>query len=297
MRVGLVGAGPWAHRVHGPALAAHPDVELAGVWVRRPEAAAELAGALGCRALPDLDALLATVDAVALAVPPHVQAGIAVRAAAAGRHLVCEKPLALDLPAAREVAAAVATAGVHSAMVLTLRFDPGVREWLDAGPGGVAGPDTVGTARWLSGSLLGGPYAGSGWRADHGALFDLGPHLVDLLDAALGPVTGVAWAHHAEPDLWQVGLRHAGGARSTAVLSLRVPVDPSEVEVALFGRDAPGGRHRFSGRVADATACYARLLDDLVAAVRGAGPPPAFDVARGLRLQELVDEARVLAGR
>ena len=297
MRVGLVGAGPWARQVHGPALAAHPDVELAGVWARRPEVAEELAGELGTAALPDLDALLDAVDAVALAVPPKVQGGLAARAAAAGKHLICEKPLAEDLAEARAVAAAVADAGVLSALVLTLRYDPAVRAWLDGLPDGPPGPDTVGTARWLSGSLLGGPYAASAWRAEHGALLDLGPHVVDLLDAALGPVTGVDWAHHADPDLWHVGLRHEGGARSTAALSLSFPVDPSEIELAVFGRGAPGGRHRFSGRVASASACYAALLDGLVAAVRGTGPPPALDVARGLALQEIVDAARVLAGR
>lgn len=294
MRIGLVGAGPWARQVHGPALAAHPGVELAGVWARRADVAAGLAAELGTRAQPDLDALLDTVDAVALAVPPRAQAALAVRAVAAGKHIICEKPLADDLAGARAVVDAVAAVGVYSTVVLTLRFDPGVREWLDAVTAGEAGPDTVGSARWLSGALLGGPYARSGWRAEHGALLDVGPHVVDLLDVALGPVAGVAWAHHAEPDVWHAGLQHADGATSTMTLSLRLPVDPSEIELAVFGG---AGRHRFSGRVADPAACYARLLDELVAAVRGEGPPPRLDAARGLRLQEIVDEVRVAAGR
>src|SRR6186997_828853 len=41
--VGLIGAGPWATLVHAPVLAASPRTRLAGVWARRPEAAAELA--------------------------------------------------------------------------------------------------------------------------------------------------------------------------------------------------------------------------------------------------------------
>lgn len=292
VRVGLVGGGPWARRVHGPALAAHPDIELAAVWTRRPEAAADLAGTLGTRTVPDLDELLDTVDAVALAVPPQVQGELAVRAAAAGRHLICEKPLAVDLDSARAVAAAVAAARVQSSMVLTLRFDPAVRAWLDGVPAG-AGPDTLGSVRWLSGSLLGGPYAASGWRAEHGALLDLGPHVVDLLDAALGAVTAVGWAYRTEPDLWRFGLTHAGGAQSTVAVSLRLPVDPSEIELAVFGGV---GRHQLTGRHSDAATCYARLLDEFVAAVRGDGPPPVLDAARGLRLQEIVDEVRRTAG-
>ena len=47
---GLIGGGPWALRVHGPVLAAHPRARLAGVWTRRPEAAAEVAARFGARA-------------------------------------------------------------------------------------------------------------------------------------------------------------------------------------------------------------------------------------------------------
>ncbi len=53
--------------------------------------------------------------------------------------------------------------------------------------------------------------------------------------------------------------------------------------------------HVFRGRVVDATACYTALLDEFVAAIRGTGPPPAADAARGLRLQEIVDEVRARA--
>ncbi|GAA3248889.1 Gfo/Idh/MocA family oxidoreductase [Pseudonocardia petroleophila] len=289
LRVGLVGGGPWARRVHGPALVAHPGTELASVWTRRPEVAADLVGELGGRAVGSFEELLADVDAVAFAVPPQVQGELAVRAAAAGKHLICEKPLAADLDGARAVAQAAA--GVVSAVVLTLRYDTGIAGWLAGVPAG-AGPDTLGAIRWLSGSLLGGPYATSPWRAAHGALLDLGPHVVDLLDAALGPVTGVDWAHLVEPDLWRFALRHDGGAHSTVTVSLRLPVDPSEIELTVFGGV---GRHRFSGGAADARTCYGRLLDGFVDAVHG-GPPVVLDAARGLRLQEVVDEVARAAG-
>lgn len=288
--MGLVGGGPWARRVHGPALVAHPGTELAAIWTRRPEVATELAGELGGRAVAGFDELLDTVDAVAFAVPPVVQGELAVRAAQAGKHLICEKPLAADLDAARAVAAAAT--GVASALVLTLRYDPDVSAWLDGVPPG-AGPDTVGSVRWLSGSLLGGPYATSTWRAEHGALLDIGPHVIDLLDAALGPVTGVGWAHLDEPDLWRFGLDHVGGAHSTVTISLRLPVDPSEIELTAFGGV---GRHRLAGRSADAPTCYARLLDAFVPAATGDGPPVALDVARGVALQETVDGVRRAAG-
>jgi len=294
LRVGLVGGGPWAWTVHAPTLANHPRTQLAGVWTRRAEIAGELAAAFGTRAYTDLDTLIADVEAVAFAVPPAVQGELALRAAAAGRHLICEKPVAETLPAARALVEQVRVSGVVTSVVLTLRYDDAVRAWLSELPDPPAAVDTVGLARWLSGALLGGPFAASQWRAERGALLDIGPHVFDLLDTALGAIDDVEWAHHAEPDLWRVGLRHAGGARSTSTLSLRVPVDPSEIEFLVVGG---AGRHRFAGRAADAPACYARLLDEFTAAIAGKGSVPTLDVARGLRLQEIVDAAQRAAGQ
>ncbi|WP_233158296.1 Gfo/Idh/MocA family protein, partial [Actinokineospora bangkokensis] len=130
LRVGLVGAGPWAGTVHGPGLAAHPDTELTCVWARRPGAAEELARSLGTTTAPTVDDLLDRVDAVAFAVPPAVQGELAVRAAAAGKHVVLEKPLADSLESAERVAAAVAEAGVASVVVFIRRFAPETRQWL-----------------------------------------------------------------------------------------------------------------------------------------------------------------------
>ena len=183
-------------------------------------------------------------------------------------------------------------AGVVCTMVLRLRFEPEVEAWL-AGISRPAGPDTVGSARWLSGSLLGGQYSASRWRVDEGALLDLGPHVVDLLSAALGSVSAVDWAHRDEPDLWRFGLRHEAGAHSTVTVSLRLPVDPSELEVTVFGG---AGRHRLANRPDNAVASYGRLLDEFTAAVRGDGPPPRLDATHGLYLQEVLEQVHVAAG-
>ncbi|WP_308283027.1 hypothetical protein [Pseudonocardia nigra] len=128
--------------------------------------------------------------------------------------------------------------------------------------------------------------------AEHGGLLDVGPHVIDLLDAAVGPVTSVGWAHRSDPDLWRFGLVHSGGAQSSVTLSMRLPVDPSEVEFTVYGS---AGRHRLVGRAADAVACYTHLLDELLAALDGSGPPPALDAARGLRLQEIIEQVRAAA--
>lgn len=280
MRFGLVGAGPWAAGTHAPALAAHPGVELVGGWARRPERIT------WAPAYPSFEALLDDVDAVALAVPPAVQAPLAARAARAGKHLVLEKPVAADLAGARAVADAVDEAGVASVLVLTRRFAPETRAFLDA----ATRVDAVAAdGVWLSGAALGGPYAASPWRRSDGALADVGPHVIDLLDAALGPVTGVLDArHHSPSDTWQLGLDH-DGRRSTATLSLRTPVQPSVLRVAVHGA---GGYAELTSRETASGACFRVLLDELLHAARTGAPHP-LDVHRGVHLQAVA--AQVLA--
>ena len=94
LRVGLVGAGPWAHKVHGPGLARHPGTDFVATWARRPEAATATAALGGATAVADFDEFLDQVDAVAFAVPPAVQGELALKAARAGKHLILEKPVA-----------------------------------------------------------------------------------------------------------------------------------------------------------------------------------------------------------
>ncbi|ACU34214.1 oxidoreductase domain protein [Actinosynnema mirum DSM 43827] len=289
LRVGLVGAGPWARAVHAPGLAAHPGVELVSVWGRRHDVAAGLAAEHGAAAVREVDELLEQVDAVAFAVPPGVQAPIAVTAARRGRHLVLEKPVAESVAGARELVDAVDEAGVAALVMLTRRFAPETREqlvdWRDLGGW------TGGAARWVGGGLLGGPYSASPWRHERGALDDVGPHAFDLLDAALGRITGVRAASCAG-GLWQVLLEHESGAVSSAALGMSVPVSPGVAELEVFGAH---GRRVLAGRGSTARDCYAVLLDDLVGAVASGAVRHPCDVRRGLHLQRVIAEVRALA--
>ena len=111
MRIGLLGTGPWARLTHGPALVEHPETELVGVWGRRPQAAAELAGHLGTRAYDSADDLFADCEAVAFALPPDVQAPLAATLEQGIADIKREQGLPLDFPPAVEaLAAQVATA-------------------------------------------------------------------------------------------------------------------------------------------------------------------------------------------
>lgn len=70
VRVGLVGAGPWARTMHARMLAAGPETTLAAVWARRQEAAAEVAEPYGAPVAASFEELLDRCEAVAFAVPP-----------------------------------------------------------------------------------------------------------------------------------------------------------------------------------------------------------------------------------
>jgi predicted dehydrogenase len=263
-------------------LAAGPETRLAGVWSRTPESAAALAERHGVPAYPSFGALLDDCEAVAFAVAPTVQPQLAVEAAGRGKAVLLEKPLAVDLAGAEELAAAVGAAEVGSLVVLTYRFAPAVRRFLAEANGFEA---WGGRGCFLSGAFLGGPYAGSPWRQQHGALLDVGPHLIDLVDAALGPVEHVR--AYGDPDRW-VGLLlgHAGGAVSELSLSCKAGIEPSRTEVELFG---PAGRLAVS-RDEVGTDLFAVLRSEFAHVARTGDPHPV-DAGRGLHLQRILAAA------
>lgn len=265
LRFGLLGTGHWAEHTQGAALAAHPDVELVGVWGRDPGKAARLGATLGAAGFAELDDLLAEVDAVAIAVPPDIQATLATRAARAGKHLFLDKPIALTAQAADDLVAAVEAAGVASVVFFTRRFHPGVRAFL---------PDAI-TGHWdgarvtMFGSIFdnGSPYGASRWRRERGGLWDVGPHALSVLLPILGEVVdlvAVAGPHTTSHVL----LRHQSGAVSTLALTLDAPAAATAYEFLFYGE---------SGRVS--------LPDADTSSV----------TACGLALTELIDN--VAAGR
>ncbi|MDI5968875.1 Gfo/Idh/MocA family oxidoreductase [Streptomyces sp. SL13] len=281
--VGLVGAGPWARAMHARMLAAGPETRLAAVWARRPQAAAELAAAYGTVAAASVEELFDRCEAVAFAVPPAVQAPLAVRAARAGKALLLEKPLGADLAAARSVADAVAATGVVSQLVLTKRYHPSTREFLAR----AAGAEILGARScYLHGAFLGGE-AATGWRLEQGALLDLGPHLLDLLDAAVGPIATVRATGDSRQWI-ELTCEHRDGAVSQASLSGRVRLPKPRTRVELLG---PAEELVWDSGDIDHEECWTVLRTEFAAAVRSGRSGP-IDAARGLYVQELVEQAR-----
>lgn len=281
VRVGLVGAGPWASMVHAPVFAAAPDTTLEAVWARRPEAAGALAARHGATAVATIDELFDRCEAVVFAVPPEVQADLAGVAARAGCALLLEKPIAGDLAGADALAEAVGESGVASMVVLSWRYAAAVRSFLgDASRFDAFG----GSGQFLSAALLGGPFATS-WRLERGPLLDLGPHVVDLLDAALGPVASV----RATGDLHSLvtlQLEHRSGVVSTALLSATMAVEPHRAGVELYGS---AGVLEIDCATAVGPEAFLTVARELAEAVRGT--PHPLDVGRGLHLQRILADA------
>lgn len=289
MRFGLLGTGPWALRTHGPALAAHKDVELTGVWGRRSEAARELADGLGTRTYDDVDALLTDCDAVAVALPPDVQAPLAVRAAEAGCHLLLDKPVATTPGAARQVSEAVDAAGVASVVFFTLRFSEPTAAWIEeqAATGGWL----TGRADWLS-PVFGGadsPYTASPWRREKGALWDVGPHALSVLLPVLGDVAELesVRAGRGTGDTVHMILRHAEGASSTCTLSHSVP--PAAAGVTAEVRGAAGAA-ALPVREEPPVDAFVRAVDALTESAR-TGRAHACDVRFAQRVTEILASA------
>lgn len=291
MRFGLVGTGPWATSVHGPALVSTEGAELVGVWGRSPDKAHALAQQLGVSAFTELDAMLEQVDAVAVAVPPDVQPELAGRAARAGKHLLLDKPVAVSGAAARALAEEAQSQGVASVVFFTDRFSAEGAAWLDEvrEEGGWLGGDV----QWLAAlDSPGNPYAGSAWRHERGALWDIGPHVLSTLIGALGPVgrvTGVPGAR----DLVHLVLTHEGGATSTATMSLFAPVSAAVQEVRVWGES---GVSRMPDRVAGgAGAALSRAALELSRSADAGTPHPA-DLRLGVEVVELLEDVEQQLG-
>lgn len=284
LRVGLVGAGPWAQLFHGPMITGGPETELVAVWARREDAAQELATALGTKAVKSYAELLEQVDAVVFAVPPDAQAEYAITAAEAGKALLLEKPLGLSLKRAEEVAEAINASGVVNQMMFTNRYTDHVRAFLaDAKSRTPLGA----MANFINGACLPGGTFATPWRIELGAVLDLAPHVFDLLDASVGPIAEVSAV--GDPRKWvSVTALHENGAVSQAGLSLNSPVKTDVTDVRLFTEE---GELTTSFVAADTGANTPGTIRSEFAAAVAAGKSHELDVNRALYVQRLIDRA------
>lgn len=99
VNIGIIGCGKIAQVRHIPEYLSNPDVCLYGLFDINQERAAQLAETYGCRVYDSYEALLADpeIDAVSVCVANHAHAQISIAAMKAGKHVLCEKPMAVTL--------------------------------------------------------------------------------------------------------------------------------------------------------------------------------------------------------
>lgn len=177
-----------------PADTAH----IVGVATSRRETAQKAAAEIGCDFYTDdYRELLARDDiqVIDCCTPNNSHHEILRAAAAAGKHIYCEKPLALSVAEGREIVAAVERAGVQSQMTFNFRFFPAMLRARQLVEAGFLGRIFSFRARYLRSSYISAskPYS---WRLSKaisggGALYDLGSHVLDLIYYLLGDFDAV----------------------------------------------------------------------------------------------------------
>ena len=204
VRVGVIGCGKIAQVRHLPEYAANPQARITALYDVNYERACALAEQYGATAYQSLDELLAAadVDAVSVCTSNATHAEVTIAALKAGKHVLCEKPMAITLEECEQMVAAANEAGAKLMIDQNQRFAKAhqrAKELLDAGrvgrvltfrtTFGHGGPETwsvdPGTGSWFFDPK----------RASMGAMADLGVHKTDLVQWLLGQTVVATTAH------------------------------------------------------------------------------------------------------
>lgn len=195
VRWGILGAGSVAQRRVIPAMQDLDACEVGALMVRDQERAETLAAALNVpRAVDSVDALLEDpeLDAIYVSSPPNLHCGQVVAAAKRGKHVLCEKPMALTTAECQRMIDACREANVHLEVCFVLRGWPiyqRVRAMLAEGRLGQIVEMRAHLAKWT-------PRKAGEWRLDPrqgggGVLIDVGSHYIDLFRFLLGDLSRV----------------------------------------------------------------------------------------------------------
>ncbi|HEY3904268.1 MAG TPA: Gfo/Idh/MocA family oxidoreductase [Streptosporangiaceae bacterium] len=246
LRIGIAGYGMmgrahcYGYRV-APMLRRLPVTPVVTVMSGRDQAAvAAAATAYGVQeTVTDWRDLIARddVDVVDICTPPGTHAEIAQAAAAAGKAVLCEKPLAVSYDQARAAASAVSTAGVHNAVGFNYRKLPAVALMHQMVTEGAIGEIRLWRATWLSDEFT-DPAIPFDWRFDRSmggtTIADLGSHLVDLALWTAGGIQSVC----AQSQTFIKDRSASSGSLSQG--RARVTVDDASSALIKFASGARG---------------------------------------------------------
>ena len=191
LRVAVAGLG-FGEQVHLPALSACPLTEPVALWHPRPERLAKACSASGLPGFTDFDALLAepSIDALVIATPPGPRFELAKAAIAAGKHVLLEKPVALNAEQGQELQRLALGAGVCVGVDFEYRAVPLFQQLAALLHQGAIGTPWLVKLDWLMGSRAdpGRPWSWYSQRSEGGGVLGaLGTHAFDTLHWLVGP--------------------------------------------------------------------------------------------------------------
>ena len=316
VRWGIIGAGDISRRVMAPAMRATQCSELVAVMRTTQAGAEEFAHEHGARrAYDDVEALVRDpeVEAVYVSTPVDQHCPNTLAAAAQGKHVLCEKPLALSVVEGEAMRQACRDAGITFMTCYYQRFSARhrkIKELIQAGDIG-----RVTAVRWnFSGRYPTGPgiWQHDPARAGGGPFTDLGTHGVDLMRFLVGEIIAVTAfvdtlvESYAVEDTASAILKFGNGAQgvATAHWSTGDPDEHRNSYVEVLGTDgvilSSPLHDKFSrGRLVVATkegetsyefdqSTHALVLEEFAAAL-AEGREPAITIEDGIRAQQIVE--------
>jgi predicted dehydrogenase len=301
-------------------LEAEGRVEVIGGWSPSRERRAAFAERYGLPVADEPDGLLARADAVLLLTPPDARTELVERCAAAGRHVLMEKPVGRTTAEGLRLVERCEAAGVTLGIVLQLRFRESserLRRLLADGALGEPAVVELAVPWWRPQAYYDAPGRGTLARDGGGVLITQAIHSLDLMLSLLGPVAelaavaGTSRLHRMEAeDVAAAGLRFANGALgSLYATTAAFPGRPERLAItgtagaALLDGDtlelsSPDGRSERHGEAAGGGSgadpmafpygWHKALLSDFLDAL-DAGRAPRVTGREALRVHRLID--------
>jgi predicted dehydrogenase len=194
---GVIGCGGIANlRTIPEAMLPEETAELVGVTDLDPERRNATADRFGVKAYANAEELLSdpAIDAVYLPVPPAARADLAVMAAGFGKHVLCEKPMAMNGAQCEEMVLACRERNVTLGVGFMMRFHACHRKMRQMIDNGDIGRPVAAHVRYC---LWSPPSDGKGWGHDPeiaggGPLQNQGSHAIDILNMMFGPIQAVS---------------------------------------------------------------------------------------------------------
>jgi predicted dehydrogenase len=221
------------------------NARLVGVFDTHQEGNSEVAQTFGATAFPSLEALLAAeIEAIYIATPVYLHHEHVACCVRAGKHVLCEKPLAMSTAEGRDMVALARACKVHLGLAFMMRFHSQHQEALKIIQSGKLGKPVYGRAQlscWY-------PPLASAWRQDPGkggggSLVDMGVHCIDLLEMFFGPVASVTChianlvQDYRSEDSAVATLVFKNGAFGTVDTFFCIPDEGSQNVLELYGSE------------------------------------------------------------